>query len=223
MSNYPQGPGPQQFLPPGWNGAPPPVPTRRSRKGLWILLGILGGVLVIGMVVGSIFAVRSLTAAPSPRPSPTEDADPDPNNLGTNNGDVFAERDRFRRDQPLPTGDSPVKAVTPEQKEFIARMKSEYASQGANWTNKAESLALVMTSDACEASILNSHSLDEAAVRSHVSASPFIAYVVGQAPPDKRVAVTNAMARTLVTGTEYMCPDDHPQWQAAFDAINGDW
>lgn len=45
--------------------------------------------------------------------------------------------------------------------------------------------------------------------------------VVKQAPADQRQLATNGSVKTLVIGTEYLCPADHPQWQAAFDSVNG--
>lgn len=165
-------------------------------------------------------APEETTLAPAPAQTPAPSA---PASSGPNLSGAFKERDQFFQDQRLPMDGSPLKAVTPKQKEFIARMDSEYTKLGATWSDQDESIALALTSDACETSILNSHNLDETSVRTHVSTSPLIGSLVGQAAPEQKGQATNGLAKTLVIGTEYMCPADHPQWQAAFDSVNGNW
>jgi hypothetical protein len=237
MSSHPQDPIPHQ-PPPEWNEAPGSTPARRSRKGLWITLSIVGTLAVAGLIVGVVFALSSATrspqtkgsepaktsAAPAPSPAPTETTQPtETTDPSKKYKDAFAERDQFVRDQQLPLDGSALKAVTPKQKEFIARMKSEYAKIGGTWSDQDETIALALTSDACETSILNSHKVDEVTARSHVSTSPLIASLVKQASADKQAAATNGLVKTSVIGTGYMCPADFPQWRAAFDAVNGKW
>ncbi|MDQ1177856.1 hypothetical protein [Microbacterium sp. SORGH_AS_0421] len=110
--------------------------------------------------------------AQSPVPEESTTADPD------DVSDVFAEREEYFREQQLPMDGSPLVAVTPAQKEFIAEQRAYVEQQGSAWTSADESLALALAGDACETAILNRHQVDASTMNTHVATSPLFAQLI---------------------------------------------
>lgn len=128
-------------------------------------------------------------------------------------GDVFAEREQFFADQQQPVDGTVPTAKTAAQKEFIAQQRAYTEQQGGTWSDQAEGIALALSLDACETSILNEHSIDTSDFQTHVSTSPLIAQIAG----DNAQAVAGA-ASIMVFGTQFLCPADAAQWTAAYRA-----
>src|SRR2546430_8403829 len=81
---------PQQSLPssPGWQ-PPQPLPPKKSRRRLWIILAIIGGILALSCATCGIVGAfapptkqaaqpKTTTPTPTPVPTPTPTPSPDP-------------------------------------------------------------------------------------------------------------------------------------------------
>lgn len=128
----------------------------------------------------------------------------------------MAERDQFIRDQQQPLDGSLLVAITEPQKALVRQQREYVQSQGGTWNAESESVTLALALDACETSILNGHEVDDAVFLTHVMSSPLIRAVAGDDPQ----AQTN-VASIMVFGTGFLCPDDAPQWQSAWEAAYG--
>lgn len=152
-------------------------------------------------------------------PLPEESGDPAP---GDDVEDAFAERERFFEEQQLPLDGTPLTAVTPAQKEFIAQQKAYVEEQGATWTDQEESLSLALAADACETAILNHHDIDSDLLRSHVATSPLFAQLLpADLQGDDRTFAESPIASVMVFGTTFLCPDDGDAWIAAYTEVYG--
>lgn len=149
-----------------------------------------------------------------------EDEDED---SAPNFSDAFAERDQFLADQQQPLDGSLLSAKTPEQKEFIADARSFLEDSGGEWDAQTESIALALTLDACETSILNGHDIDTDTVRLHAATDPILAAILTSASDEERIQTTTSLMNLTVTGTSFICPADHEQWASAVDQIGSDW
>lgn len=150
------------------------------------------------------------SAAASPTPSASAPGE-----------DVFAERDRFFRDQQLGDGSTTLVAATPAQKDFIAQQRAYLESQGAVWSPEYETIYLALTADACETSILNGHDVDATTVTTHIQTSPLVATILQDVASEQRAAATANLASVMVFGTGFLCPADAPQWEAAYAKLFG--
>lgn len=244
-------PVPDQVSPgfdPHWGAAPQApvvVAPKRSRKGLAIGLIAAGAVVVLGGVIGGGLLIGSLvlpvphgsnvnpglTDTPEPMPAPDETTSspktPAPSD-GTKKGaqtgsDVLAERKQFMADQRLPLDGSMLKPVTQAQKDYIAELTKQYSALGLTIGEQDVSIALALSADACETSILNGHEVSEFIVRTHAATSPLIAAITKDTDPTKKAVAVNGLMKTAVLGVNYMCPADHAQWSEAFAGINGSW
>ncbi|MBD7957822.1 hypothetical protein H9651_09255 [Microbacterium sp. Sa4CUA7] len=129
---------------------------------------------------------------------------------------AFAERDAFLAAQQQPLDGSALVAKTPEQQALVAEQRAYIESQGAQWDSQVETLTLALTLDACETSILNGHDVTVDVFRAHVATSPLIASVAGDDP-----AMIDGAVSIMVFGTGFICPDDAPQWEAAWTESGG--
>ncbi|MDQ1122218.1 hypothetical protein [Microbacterium trichothecenolyticum] len=164
----------------------------------------------------------ALSSSPTPTSEAGEESDvsspPDADALG----DAFVEREEFFREQQLPTDGSPLVAVTPAQKEFIAQQRAYIESQGASWSAQDENIALALAADACETAILNAHRVDASVLQSHVVSSPLFAAILPKdADAATRAAGERNVASVMVFGTSFLCPDDAPAWQSAYTEVYG--
>ncbi|MBT9607062.1 hypothetical protein [Microbacterium sp.] len=185
-------------------------------------LGTTTGCIRLPSPLGPEGAGAPLTAPADPSsPAPLPDASASPD-AGDEWGDAFAERDRFFEEQQLPLDGTPLVAVTPEQKEFIAQQKAYVEEQGATWTAQEESLSLALAADACETAILNAHAIDADLLRTHVATSPLFAQLV---PADlqggDRTSAEAPIASVMVFGTTFLCPDDGDAWIEAYIEVYG--
>lgn len=201
-------------------------------------VGAFAGLLAVALLAGCSGGDPVDVVRPTPLANPPAMTDAEPSQLPSQSpqalnaeegtewddpgalADVFAERDQFMRDQQLPQDGSLLKATTPEQIEFIDAQRTHLESQGGEWNEGVESVTLALTADACETAILNWHHIEARAVTSHIATSPLFemlipADVVGE---DRALAEAN-VASIMVYGMRYMCPEDHPQWKAAFDEL----
>lgn len=137
-------------------------------------------------------------------------------------GDPLAERDRFFEEQGLPLDGSPLSAVTPAQKEFIAQQQAYAREMGREWTDQDESFSLALVADACETAILSSHDVDGTTLQAHVATSPLFAQLV---PADvqgaQRTQAEAGIASLMVFGTTFLCPEDGDAWIAAYEEVYG--
>ena len=124
-------------------------------------------------------------------------------------------------DQQLPTDGSDLVAVTDAQKEFIAEQRAYVESQGAEWTSQHESVYLALAADACETSILNGHEIDATRFSLHVQSSPLFRALLEGVSADAVAAGEENVASVMVFGTGFLCPEDAPQWEAAFRELYG--
>ncbi|WP_150956577.1 hypothetical protein [Microbacterium testaceum] len=161
-------------------------------------------------------AASASDAAQSPAPEESTTVEPD------DVGDVFAEREEYFREQQLPMDGSPLVAVTPAQKEFIAEQRAYVEQQGSTWTSADENLALALAGDACETAILNRHQVDATTLNTHVATSPLFAQLV---PSDlqgaARMQAEKPIASVMVFGATFMCPEDGDAWVAAYREVYG--
>lgn len=129
-------------------------------------------------------------------------------------GAAMQERDQFLEDQQLPLDGSPLEATTPEQQEFIDSYREDVEAQGGTWNAEIETVTLALSLDACESAILAFHDVDEQEVETHILSSPLFDGVI---PPDaseeEREGIEADLADTMVYGMQYLCPDDHEQWE----------
>lgn len=154
--------------------------------------------------------------AAEPPPRAPQTATPTPDVVDGLTG-ALAERDAFIEAQQLPLDGSPLVATTDAQKQFIAEQRAFVESQGAAWSAQSENLALALTADACETSILNAHSIDLVAFQTHVETSPLFAAVIPEEiVGDERTAAERNVASVMVFGTGFLCPADAEQWESAF-------
>ena len=157
--------------------------------------------------------------SPDPSPFPDDSATPEP---GDEFADAFAEREKFFQDQQLPLDGTPLVAVTPAQKEFIAEQKAYVEDQGLTWTADDENLSLALTADACETAILNSHDVDADVLRTHVATSPLFAQLVpADLQGEDRAYAEAPIASLMVFGTTFLCPDDGDAWISAYTEVYG--
>lgn len=131
-------------------------------------------------------------------------------------GDALAERDQFLIDQQQPLDGSSLVAKTPEQQELVAQQRAYVESQGGQWSAESETITLALALDACETSILNGHAVDLDIFRTHVTSSPLISAVSGGDPN----AIEGAVS-IMVFGSGFICPEDAPQWEAAWTESGG--
>lgn len=184
--------------------APVPFSSRRVAFGASLLLAAL---LTAGCSADQL--AGGAPGAGDPTPSASE-ASPTPS------PEVLAERDRFIAAQGQPQDGSLPTAKTPEQQAFLAQEKAYIESQGGTWDAVYDGVALAMTLDACETSILNRHEVTPDIARLHIDSSPLMQKIsVGDA------AATQGLASIMVSGTRFLCPDDAAQWEAGFTAIYG--
>ncbi len=123
---------------------------------------------------GDAAEAPSSVATEAPSTAPGDEATVDPDDYS----DVFAERDEFFRAQQLPMDGTPLVAVTPAQKDFIAQQRAYVEQQGLSWTASDENLALALAGDACETSILSRHRVDASTLIAHVTTSPLFAQLI---------------------------------------------
>ncbi|NYF16134.1 hypothetical protein HDC37_000948 [Microbacterium sp. AK009] len=136
--------------------------------------------------------------------------------------DALAERDQFLADQQLPLDGSPLVAVTPAQQEFIGQQRAFVESQGGTWDAQTESISLALAADACETAILNYHEVDAPLLQAHVASSPVFAQLIpADFSEDQRAAAERNVASVMVFGAGFLCPEDGPQWEAAFTEVYG--
>lgn len=129
-------------------------------------------------------------------------------------GAAVQERDQFLEDQQLPLDGSPLEATTPEQQEYIDSYRENVEAQGGTWNPEIETVALALSLDACESAILAFHDVDEDTVATHILSSPLFDTVIPpDAPEQEREAIEADLASTMVYGMQYLCPDDHEQWE----------
>ncbi|GEB45629.1 hypothetical protein DEU35_2685 [Microbacterium sp. AG157] len=151
-------------------------------------------------------------------PAPGESTSVAPDDVS----DVFAEREEYFREQQLPMDGSPLVAVTPAQKEFIAEQRAYVEQQGSTWTSTDENLALALAGDACETAILNRHRVDATTLNTHVATSPLFAQLI---PSDlqgaARTQAEKPIASVMVFGATFMCPADGDAWVAAYKEVYG--
>lgn len=166
---------------------------------------------------GAPLAVPDDTSTSSP--APDDEAGPA---TGDDVDSAFAERERFFEEQQLPLDGTPLVAVTPAQKQFVAEQKDYAAQQGIEWTARDESLSLALVADACETAILSYHDVDAMTLQAHVATSPIFAQLV---PADlegsERAAAEAPIASLMVYGTTFLCPDDSDAWIDAYTEVYG--
>lgn len=187
----------------------------RSAKNTVAIAIVAGMLMCAGCSVSAAPLASTAPESPVPAPSPsgsevtsTDDAP------GVDMADAIAERERFFAEQRIAPGQTLV-AVTDAQKEFVRQQREHAESQGAQWSPQSETIILATTLDACETSILNGHEISADRLTVHVGSSPvFDAYTTDSASE-------RGLASIMVFGTRFLCPDDAPQWQAAFDEVYG--
>jgi pyruvate/2-oxoglutarate dehydrogenase complex dihydrolipoamide acyltransferase (E2) component len=164
-------------------------------------------------------ATPAATRAPTPGPTPIGTAEPA---TEEQIAAAMAEREAFIREQGLPLDGSPLVAVTPAQRAFIAEQRAYVESQGGTWDAQSESLSLALTADACETAILNYHRVDASVLQVHVASSPlFTAIIPGDLAEPERLTAERNVASIMVFGTGFLCPDDASGWQQAFAETYG--
>lgn len=177
------------------------------------------------LVAAATFAVAGCTAAePGPEPTSTgesapEETTPAPQDTTAGSApvaDALAERDAFFAAQGQPGDGSLPTPQTPEQQEFLDQQRAYVETQGGTWDEFYDGVALAVTLDACETSILNGHEIDVDTARLHIDSSPLIAEIAGG-----DADATQGLASIMVFGTAFVCPADAPQWEAAFTALYG--
>lgn len=171
---------------------------------------------VLALVAAATFGMTSCTGGPpepsGPSPSPESSAAATTEPLA----DALAERDEFFAAQGQPPGDALPTPQTPEQQDFLAQQRAYVESQGGAWDDFYDGVALAVTLDACETSILNAHQVSVDTARLHIESSPLITQIAaGDA------GATQGLASILVFGTGFLCPADAPQWEAAYTALYG--
>lgn len=179
---------------------------------------------VVVLAAAGMSGCTPVDSSPQPAPSATSPeavASPSVPSAPTDSADALAERDRFMAEQQLPTDGSDLVAVTDAQKEFIAEQRAYVESQGAEWTSQHESVYLALAADACETSILNGHEIDATRFSLHVQSSPLFRALLEGVSADAVAAGEENVASVMVFGTGFLCPEDAPQWDAAFRELYG--
>ncbi|MCW2164508.1 hypothetical protein B0I12_001643 [Microbacterium hydrothermale] len=167
---------------------------------------------------GDAAEAPSSVATEAPSTAPGDEATVDPDDYS----DVFAERDEFFRAQQLPMDGTPLVAVTPAQKDFIAQQQAYVEQQGLSWTASDENLALALAGDACETAILSRHRVDSSTLIAHVTTSPLFAQLIpADLEGDARTTAEAPIASVMVFGTTFLCPEDGDQWVAAYREVYG--
>ncbi|AZC13920.1 hypothetical protein DT073_09540 [Microbacterium sp. ABRD28] len=180
-----------------------------------VALGLAGCSFSLPVEVESSSSPTASSSAPTPSASDDADGD-DPM------ADALAERDQFLADQQLPLDGTPLVAVTPAQQEFIAQQRAFIESQGGTWDAQTESISLALAADACETAILNDHEVDAPLLQAHVASSPVFAQLIpDDFTADQRLAAERNVASVMVFGSGFLCPEDGPQWEAAFTEVYG--
>ncbi|CAN3701942.1 hypothetical protein MMX123_01942 [Microbacterium sp. MM2322] len=189
------------------------------------LVGVLLGATACIPLPSPRDAESVATPGPTTEESPTDgssSAAPDDDTDADELGDAFAEREEFFRAQQLPMDGTPLVAVTPAQKQFIAEQRAYVEGQGASWSAQDESITLALAADACETAILSAHAVDATTLQTHVDTSPLFGAIL---PKDTDAATRAAgernVASVMVFGTSFLCPDDAPAWQAAYLEVYG--
>ena len=182
-------------------------------------LGTTTGCLRLPSPLGPDVGEAPLTSPSTPLPTPDDSAGP---LTGHDVEGAFEERERFFEEQQLPLDGTPLVAVTPAQKQFVAEQKEYAAQQGIEWTARDESLSLALVADACETAILSYHDVDAVTLQAHVGTSPIFAQLI---PADlqgpDRAKAEAPIASLMVYGTSFLCPDDAVAWQAAYRDVYG--
>ncbi|MBZ4486357.1 hypothetical protein LQ938_07760 [Microbacterium sp. cx-55] len=158
----------------------------------------------------SLLPAAAPDAQASPSSTPTPSASSSTDSGAGDVSDALAERDEFFAAQQQLPGESTLVARTEAQKELVANQRAYVESQGVTWSTELESITLALGLDACETSILNSHTVDVNTFQSHVATSPLISALAGE-----DAAAQAGVVSIMIYGTGFLCPDDAPQWQAA--------
>lgn len=184
-------------------------------SGVGFVLSIISTVVVLGMLAS---LTPALTANDIDRPQ--NETSQWRNQLSedeetTDYAARFLERDQFINDQQLPLDGSPLKAITDEQKKFVAEHRAHVESSGGNWSDEAESLILALTADACESAILNGHKIDAFLFMTHVASSPLFNSLAPDTSEDYET-VRASIADIMVYGMQHLCPADFDDWTRVF-------
>ena len=125
------------------------------------------------------------------------------------------EREKFMEYQQQPLGEdySTLTAKTPEQIEMLEKNREFVESRGSTTNPEGEGLMLAATINACETSIMQNHDVTQSVFETHMATSPLFAQFADNP------AMLDGLAGMVVFGTEYICPDDYPQWDAAYEAV----
>ena len=111
-------------------------------------------------------------------------------------------------------------AKTPEQTAFVEDYRNRAMSQGATLNPELEHTILTLAIDACGAAIMNNHSIVTEHVKIHIASSwVFEDLVSPELSGDARTARERSLASVMVRGMHFLCPDDYPQWKAAYDEL----
>ena len=135
---------------------------------------------------------------------------------------LLDERDAFIEAQQLPPG-STLKAVTPEQKEFISAQTEYMESQGYEVDDELENLYLVVALEACETSILNNHKVNANVVYQHLITDPTLDAVVESSAdslsPEEKDFLYEQVNSVATYGMTFICPADAAAWQKASQEV----
>ena len=170
---------------------------------------------VVVAVTAAVLVLSACTASP-PDAAPTPARTPAADAVQTPSEDAFAEREAFFDAQGRPQEGSLPTPQTPEQAEFLAQQRAYVESQGGTWDEFYDGVALAVTLDACETSILNGHEVMPETARAHIETSPLMSEIAAGDP-----AATQGLASIMVFGTGFVCPADAPQWEAAYAELYG--
>ncbi|QEW03155.1 hypothetical protein [Microbacterium lushaniae] len=188
------------------------APPRRARAASLLVL-----IAAATLGISACTAVQPRPEPSSTRESAPEETTPAPEETAAGSApvaDALAERDEFFATQGQPVDGSLPTPQTPEQQEFLDQQRAYVESQGGTWDEFYDGVALAVTLDACETSILNGHEIDVDTARLHIDSSPLIAEISGG-----DADATQGLASIMVFGTGFICPADAPQWEAAFTAL----
>lgn len=138
-----------------------------------------------------------------------------------NYADRFEERDQFIKAQQQPLGSDTLEAVTPEQKELIRALQTYYENRGQPWSSADETFALMLTLNACEQAILDGHEVTDESLISHFATSPVLTEEAAEISGNSHEEYVQFGAFLGVSGMEFICPADFPNWQKAYDTHYG--
>lgn len=179
--------------------------------------------LAASLVTLAVTLTGCLSAAiPAESVTPTVSA-PSAGATSSPSADPLAERDRFLREQQQPLDGSLLSAKTELQRALVETQRQWVESQGGTWTPEQESIILALALDACETSILNGHEIEVSTFRIHVDSSPLIAELIAASPADTADQARSSLVSMMVFGTGYICPQDAPQWERAWEASGDDY